>query len=662
MWDIITKLFSSNSYIPHGHCYLWQSSLVWLHVVSDVLIALAYYSIPGMLIYFVRQRNDIPFRGVFLLFGAFILSCGTTHILEVWTLWKPTYWLSGSVKLFTAMISMYTAINLIPLIPKALSIPSSSQLEALNYQLQQQINERQVAEQIIRELNAELEKRVEERTVQLKAANEQLKYEIEERQNIEITLRKNQKFTQRITELTPNLLLVYDLIEHKNIYCNRFITEILGYTSTEIKNMNQNLLLSLVHPGDKDKLIQHQERCLTLRDDNYIEIEYRIKDSQNHWHWIKTRKTVFSRTADNQAQQILTIASDITPNKQAQLELQEANFQLAERVQELENRTQEMILLGEMTDFLQACLSVSEAESTLSDLVKPLFDKCSGVIFILNKYSNLLESVATWGENSNTTNWLLPHDCWALRRGSYHLSSLNSPALFCKHIDQNTTLGRTLCVPMMAQGETLGLLYLHLPVNDNFTLAQQRLAQAVSKQIAISLANLELRETLQYQSFRDALTGLFNRRYLQASMTRELHRVSREKQKLGVMMIDIDHFKKFNDTFGHYAGDLVLQSVGNFLQENLRQSDIACRYGGEEFAIIMPNVSLENIQERAEQFRQKVKELKLNYNNQPLESITFSLGIALFPDHAETSEQLFRVADEALYQAKKKGRDCVICP
>jgi signal transduction histidine kinase len=176
------SFFLSENFIPHGHCYLWQPGLVWLHILSDSIITFSYYSIPLMLIYFVRKREDVPFKNIFILFGAFIISCGTTHVMEVWTLWHPYYWLSGAMKAITAFISFYTALTLIPLIPQALALPSPAQLEAANQALQIEISERKLIENELRQYKERLEELVEQRTTELAAANTQLQMEIVQRQ------------------------------------------------------------------------------------------------------------------------------------------------------------------------------------------------------------------------------------------------------------------------------------------------------------------------------------------------------------------------------------------------------------------------------------------------------------------------------------------------
>ncbi|MCC5637416.1 GHKL domain-containing protein [Nostoc sp. CHAB 5844] len=178
----VLNFFTSNNFIPHGHCYLWQTDLVWLHILSDSIIAFSYYSIPLTLVYFVRKREDIPFKNIFILFGAFIISCGTTHLMEIWTLWHPYYWLSGTIKAITAIISFYAALTLIPLVPQALALPSPAQLEAANKALQAEITERKLVENELRQYKERLEELVEQRTTELAAANQQLQMEIIQRQ------------------------------------------------------------------------------------------------------------------------------------------------------------------------------------------------------------------------------------------------------------------------------------------------------------------------------------------------------------------------------------------------------------------------------------------------------------------------------------------------
>ncbi len=218
----------------------------------------------------------------------------------------------------------------------------------------------------------------------------------------------------------------------------------------------------------------------------------------------------------------------------------------------------------------------------------------------------------------------------------------------------------TLCVPMMAQGEALGILYLTSQQPGYFTSAKEQLGVTVAEHIGLALANLKLREALQQQSIRDSLTGLYNRRYLEESLEREISRAVRLKQTLGVIMIDVDHFKRYNDTYGHDGGDAVLRELGKFLQEKFRGSDIACRYGGEELTLILPEASLETIIRRAEFIREGVKRLKLQHRRQHLGSITVSLGVAIFPDHGLTGETVIAAADAALYEAKRRGRDRVV--
>jgi diguanylate cyclase (GGDEF)-like protein len=189
-------------------------------------------------------------------------------------------------------------------------------------------------------------------------------------------------------------------------------------------------------------------------------------------------------------------------------------------------------------------------------------------------------------------------------------------------------------------------------------VVKDQLALALAEDMALALANLRLRETLRSQAIRDSLTGLFNRRYLEETLERELNRVKRQKTPLGVIMMDLDHFKAYNDAFGHGAGDELLSALGKLLKTHIRGEDIACRYGGEEFLVIMPGSSMEVAQQRAEVFRQAIK--KMHHQYQELQPITLSLGVAANPGHGDTGAQLIRAADAALYRAKQAGRDRVV--
>lgn len=203
--QMVNGMFS-NYFIPHGHCYLWKPGLVGLHVLSDALIATAYFLIPLTLIYIVKKRKDVPFDWVFMLFGSFIICCGITHIMEIWTLWHPNYWFSGFLKAITALISLCTAAVIVELIPKILAIPSPAQLAAANLSLQNEIGERKQAQEALSQLTLELEKRVQERTMALELANQLLQRENRDRSLAEDSLRYSQSKLIEKTEQLENTL------------------------------------------------------------------------------------------------------------------------------------------------------------------------------------------------------------------------------------------------------------------------------------------------------------------------------------------------------------------------------------------------------------------------------------------------------------------------
>jgi diguanylate cyclase (GGDEF)-like protein len=210
------------------------------------------------------------------------------------------------------------------------------------------------------------------------------------------------------------------------------------------------------------------------------------------------------------------------------------------------------------------------------------------------------------------------------------------------------------------------VLYLEFPPADGSGIAAdpvralERQVTAVGERLSLALANLRLREALQQQSIRDTLTGLYNRRFMEESLARELGRAARTGQPVSMIMMDIDHFKRFNDTFGHQAGDALLKELGEFVNQRTRGQDVACRYGGEEFALILAGCSLENACKRAQVLREELKLLKVRHGGQSMGAITLSMGVASFPAQANNAETLVKAADDALYRAKKEGRDRVV--
>ncbi len=352
----------------------------------------------------------------------------------------------------------------------------------------------------------------------------------------------------------------------------------------------------------------------------------------------------------------------------AEQALRKANEKLALSLEEAQRRRREAIRVSEMAELLQSCQATTEAYQVIGQTVPELFPDDSGALFLLCAPLNLVEAITVWGKFPPSELVFAPDECWAFRRGRLHRVDGLPVGQVCQHLG-SVPAGPYVCVPLQAQGETLGVLHVqHSAVSaDNLgdsgqslTEAKQQLAITVAEHIALALANLRLRETLRHLSMRDPLTGLFNRRYMEESLARELHRAIRKQRPLGVILADVDSFKECNDTYGHEAGDALLRELGRFLQEHTRQEDIPCRYGGEEFVLILPEAALEVTRHRAEELRGKVKHLQVHYRGHAFGTITLSLGVAAYPEHGSTANALLRAADVVLYHAKAGGRDRVV--
>ncbi len=339
---------------------------------------------------------------------------------------------------------------------------------------------------------------------------------------------------------------------------------------------------------------------------------------------------------------------------------------VAERTQQSETanamlaaRGRDAELLGEMTGVLQVAENMGEAGMLVSRyLPVALQGTQSGALYLMRASRDNLERLSVWGVSGSALSFP-PVQCWGMRRGQPHGSLDGAVPLLCSHIAADEAPGGTLCLPLVAQGESLGMLQIGYADAGDPERRRERIAAAkrVAEQLSLALANVRLRDSLREQSIRDTLTGLHNRRYLEESLHRELVRCGRDKQPLALFMLDVDHFKSYNDTHGHDAGDAALRELGRELRESARESDIVCRYGGEECTAVLPNTDQEEASAWSERLMRKVRAMDVRLGSGTLPSVTVSMGLAVYPHHGTGVEAMLRAADAALYVAKHEGRD-----
>lgn len=465
-----------------------------------------------------------------------------------------------------------------------------------------------------------------------------------------------------LIEKSVNAIILID-VEGFVLYANPATSQILGYDLDEFVGRN---CLTLIHPDDLELATTLLTQLIETPGSS-MSTQFRYHHKNDSWRWVEG--TLKNLLDDPAMRAIVSSFRDITERRKME---EQASEKLTGWVNDVEQRAREITLLNKMGEMFQTCRTMKEAYEIVARSAQQLFPGMSGAVFMFGSPHNLVEEVMVWGDSPPNERVFVADDCWALRRGQLHCMRDPRTDLVCRHVNLGGTLlpASFLCVPMMAQGQMLGILHLRsspeanrpaLPMmpQEVFPEIKQRLATTVAGHISLALANLKLRESLLVLSIHDPLTGLFNRRHMEESLERELHRAKRNQSSLGIIMLDLDHFKHFNDTFGHEAGDILLETLGRFLETHLRGEDIACRYGGEEFILMLVDASAENVQRRAEELRESVKQLRAFHGNHVLGPITISVGTSLFPNHGTSVQELLQAADSALYSAKANGRDQV---
>jgi diguanylate cyclase (GGDEF)-like protein/PAS domain S-box-containing protein len=445
----------------------------------------------------------------------------------------------------------------------------------------------------------------------------------------------------------------------KFIYVNREFEKIIGYNINELISTET---FNYIHPEDRDIVGTYAIKA--LKNGLCHPYEYRAISKSGQVKWIL--ETIISiRYQGKRA--ALGNFMDITEIKRLEEETQRTNEKLTLMVKKLEEQERQNAILTEMRDMLQACSKMEETAPIIMGFMKKLFPASQGALFLLSNSRSDLESIVTWGDFpiSSDNNVFPPDACWGLRRGRAHVVDDVNIGPICPHLN-HTLSAPYVCLPLMAKGDILGLLHLKNAFNlddsgQNPEKADLRkMAVTLSEYLSLSIANVKLSESLSRQSIQDPQSGLYNRRFMEESLQREILRAGRKQTQIGIIMGDLDHFKKFNDVYGHAAGDKIIVQIGKLFKERFRGSDIACRYGGEEFLIILPETSRDDTFKRADALREDIKKMEMVFQGQILGTITMSMGIASYPEKGARIEDLLRVADTALYKAKQEGRDKVV--
>lgn len=470
-------------------------------------------------------------------------------------------------------------------------------------------------------------------------------------------LRRSEERFQKIFHASPVAMSITTMAEGHFIDANEALCSLYGFHRDEIIGKTGLELGMWVEGADRGAIVEALKAQGFLHS---FEAQVRTKSGE-----VRDVLSSLEVVDLDDTPTLLGISYDVTDRKRTEDALQNSHARMGEWVAELEQRNEEMSVLNEMNDLLQAARDEADAYDVIVRYIAQLFPQEAGALYITRASRNLVERVAVWGNQAPEAIFIEPGDCWGMRRGRIHTSGNGYTTPPCRHALQTSdgTIS-TLCIPLIAFGETLGLLHfvMDLERDSNLPSARYRepLVRALADQIGLAIANLKLRENLRFQAIRDPLTGLYNRRFMQETLQHEVQRARLSGASVGVVMIDVDHFKRFNDTFGHLAGDFVLKSIGAHLQEQGEELKLACRYGGEEFALILPAMTVEQVVARAEQLRHHIKNLSLQHGKNSLGKVTISVGVGMYPRDGGEPESLIHAADRALYTAKQAGRDRVV--
>lgn len=573
--------------------------IYWNCIIAHGITAFSYFGIPTVIgVFFAKTKATIPskFWLAFFLSGGFVLFCGFHHLLAIFEPHVAVSLLHLGLLDVMAFVSLSALLCLMPTAYQILEVIARYQEDIRSLQRSQQIQRLFLDQGPF--------------AAYIKDEQSRMLY-------------YNQELQSRFS-VDPQ--------------------EWLGKTDSEY----------LPDPEEGRRVMENDQVVLkTLRPLKLIE-EVKIPGNDQPCYWLSF-KFAFSDYPTG-ACRIGGISIDITESIETQRSLSDLNRQLEEKTLKLELKKRELIYLSDMADILYSCESEDEVYQVVALTCSKLFPNMSGCINIIANSKNYVQMNSTWGRKISSKEVFSLSDCWALRRGKLNLSSDCNVGLMCSHLIPPVS-GAHLCVPLSGPSEVIGIL--HIYALEEISPEDQQIAEIIARYLAFALNNLSIKQRLTYDNLRDGMTQLFNQSYMQTITEQRLAEADRSGQPLSVIFLDIDDFKFYNSHYGHLTANIVLQELAKLLLKSIRSFDIACRWGGEEFVIVMPNMTLETLRKRVEQLRVDVEQMQLKDGDQILKSITASFGIAV-SEAGITVKDFLNRANQAMLEAKRTGKNRVM--